>query len=96
MIVVHLPGMRDHRYLVRLGNRVDLLRGGDAANPVGVILQDRDGLFLEKLRTAEKRIFMLAAGNRNRPAVQLGIAAKVIASSQRGSNFSSFGIIRFV
>ena len=51
MIVVHLAGMRDHRYLVRLGDRVDLLRGGDATDPVGVILQDRDGLFLEKLST---------------------------------------------
>ena len=80
MIVVHLACMRDHRYLVRLGDRVDLLRGGDAADPVGVILQDRDGLLLEKLRTAKKRIFMLATRDRDRPAVQLGIATKIIGN----------------
>lgn len=40
VVIVHLAGMGNDRDLMRLGNGVDLLCSGNAAHPVGIILQN--------------------------------------------------------
>ena len=70
--------MGNHRHLIGFGQRVDLLRGRDAADPVGVVLDHADRLRIQQLPEAEKRELVLAARDRDRPGIQLGIAVDVV------------------
>ena len=79
MVVVHLARMGNDRDLGSFGNGVDLLRRRDAANPVGIILQDADGLAVDELGTADHRKLVLAAGNRHDVhSIEFGIPGNVI------------------
>ena len=79
VVVVHLPGVGNDRDVVRLAEIGDLLRRGDAADPVDVELGDVDGPRVDELAEAVERVFVLAAGDRHgADGIQFGVAGDVV------------------
>ena len=79
VIVVHLPGMRHDRHLVGLGQRRDLAGLRDAADAVGVELDDVERARLEQVAELVQREGVLAAGDGDAAvALEGGVALQVV------------------
>ena len=63
VIIVHLAGVRNDGNGIRLGQRGDLARLGDAADAVGVELDVVQRAGLEQVAKTVSRVFVLAAGD---------------------------------
>ena len=76
---MHLPGVRDDRHAVGLAQGVDLVRGGDAAHAVGVVLHHADRLLVEQLLEAvEAELVFATADGHVAHGVEFGVAVDVV------------------
>ena len=81
VIIVHLPGVRNHGNRMRLGQRGDFARLGEAADAVGVELDVIHRARLDEFAEAVEREFVFAAGNGDAPeSSQFRVAVDVVGN----------------
>ena len=79
MVVVHLPGVWDDRYSVRLSESGNLARLSDSAHAIGIKLNVIQRTSLQQISESKQGEFVLASSNRDAAVrLQLSIALDVV------------------